>query len=59
MKPKCPTCARDVARPQKGEKSAFPFCSPRCRTLDLGNWIDERYRVEAEPVPEGSLSTEN
>jgi len=25
-----------------------PFCSERCRLLDLGNWIDERYRVPSE-----------
>jgi len=27
-----------------------PFCSERCKLLDLGNWIDERYRV---PVGRG------
>jgi endogenous inhibitor of DNA gyrase (YacG/DUF329 family) len=27
----------------------FPFCSPRCQTIDLGRWLGERYRV----VPEG------
>ena len=25
-----------------------PFCSERCRLLDLGNWIGERYRVPSE-----------
>lgn len=25
-----------------------PFCSERCRLFDLGNWIDERYRVPSE-----------
>jgi hypothetical protein len=48
-----------VTRPEPGTSSAFPFCSRRCRTLDLGNWIDERYRVDAEPVPEESLTSEN
>ena len=23
-----------------------PFCSERCKLLDLGDWIDERYRVQ-------------
>jgi len=27
-----------------------PFCSERCKLLDLGNWIDERYRVPSEPT---------
>lgn len=25
-----------------------PFCSERCKLLDLRNWVDERYRVPAE-----------
>jgi endogenous inhibitor of DNA gyrase (YacG/DUF329 family) len=37
----------------------FPFCSPRCKTIDLGRWLDEAYRVPAEealdiPPEEGS-----
>jgi len=28
-----------------------PFCSERCRLLDLANWVDGRYRVVAEPAP--------
>jgi len=27
-----------------------PFCSERCRLLDLGNWVGERYRVPGEPT---------
>jgi endogenous inhibitor of DNA gyrase (YacG/DUF329 family) len=27
----------------------YPFCSARCRTIDLGRWLGEQYRV----VPEG------
>jgi endogenous inhibitor of DNA gyrase (YacG/DUF329 family) len=30
----------------------FPFCSPRCRSIDLGRWLGEKYRVpEAEGEP--------
>jgi uncharacterized protein len=28
-----------------------PFCSERCRLLDLARWVDGAYRVPAEPVP--------
>ncbi len=28
-----------------------PFCSERCKLLDLANWIDGSYRVPGEPVP--------
>jgi len=30
-----------------------PFCSERCRTIDLGDWASERYRVPVENRPEG------
>ena len=41
----CPTCRKPVAL---GDKE-FPFCSPRCRLLDLGKWASEEYRI-TEPV---------
>ena len=25
----------------------YPFCSPRCRKIDLGRWLGERYRLSA------------
>ena len=39
--PRCPMCR--IAIPEGA--AAFPFCSERCRLLDLGNWLDERYAV--------------
>jgi endogenous inhibitor of DNA gyrase (YacG/DUF329 family) len=27
----------------------FPFCSPRCKTIDLGRWLGETYRVKGAP----------
>ncbi len=41
---KCPICKKDVA---PGDPE-FPFCSERCRTIDLGNWASERYAIPAE-----------
>ncbi|MCC6195236.1 MAG: DNA gyrase inhibitor YacG [Burkholderiales bacterium] len=48
-----------VACPQCGAKvewtpaSRFrPFCSERCKLIDLGQWAAERYRVPAEDPPE-------
>jgi len=29
-----------------------PFCSERCKMLDLGDWAAERYRVASEEKPE-------
>ncbi|HVY60675.1 MAG TPA: DNA gyrase inhibitor YacG, partial [Planctomycetota bacterium] len=29
----------------------FPFCSERCRAVDLGRWVDEEYRVSEPLLP--------
>jgi endogenous inhibitor of DNA gyrase (YacG/DUF329 family) len=39
----CPTCKREVA--PRDENAAFPFCSPRCRAVDLGRWFTGAYTV--------------
>jgi hypothetical protein len=28
-----------------------PFCSERCKLIDLGQWATEKYRVPVEPKP--------
>jgi endogenous inhibitor of DNA gyrase (YacG/DUF329 family) len=38
---RCPICKKEV--PLDGPET--PFCSKRCRLLDLGNWFDERYAI--------------
>lgn len=50
MTVKCPICRKSV---ELGSE-AFPFCSERCRTIDLGAWANEEYRI---PVP-GSAPVE-
>jgi len=52
---RCPTCKKDVAPDVK----SFPFCSERCRLVDLGNWLDGRYRIASqtdERKPDGDDS---
>jgi hypothetical protein len=51
--------ARVVACPHCGASTQFspanpwrPFCSERCRLIDLGAWASESYRVAVGPVPE-------
>ncbi|MDY0191737.1 MAG: DNA gyrase inhibitor YacG [Desulfuromonas sp.] len=43
----CPICAKKCA--WEGNKWR-PFCSERCRLIDLGAWIDEEYSVGQEAV---------
>lgn len=47
MAAKCPHCGKPVA--PIAENKAFPFCSPRCRTIDLGAWLTEDYRIAVPP----------
>lgn len=54
----CPTCKKPVAVPgEKDELGAFPFCSDRCRTTDLGKWADEAYRF-SRPIEQSDLDEE-
>jgi endogenous inhibitor of DNA gyrase (YacG/DUF329 family) len=47
---RCPTCKKGV---EHRENPFFPFCSERCRLVDLGRWIGEEYRVPTtEEKPE-------
>jgi endogenous inhibitor of DNA gyrase (YacG/DUF329 family) len=46
MKHKCPICKK----PTDSDNDAdFPFCSDRCRLLDLGAWASEKY-VVSDPI---------
>lgn len=47
----CPTC-RNPAVYGPGNPWR-PFCSQRCRSIDLGAWASERFRVCAENPPDG------
>jgi endogenous inhibitor of DNA gyrase (YacG/DUF329 family) len=48
MQVKCPTCKRNV---EWNENSAFrPFCSNRCRLIDLGAWFNEDHAIPGEPA---------
>jgi endogenous inhibitor of DNA gyrase (YacG/DUF329 family) len=45
---KCPTCRRPV---EWSEASPYrPFCSDRCRLIDLGAWLGEQHRIPDESV---------
>jgi endogenous inhibitor of DNA gyrase (YacG/DUF329 family) len=34
-----------------------PFCSERCKLIDLGQWASEQYRIPNEASPDGLEST--
>lgn len=35
--------------------TALPFCSDRCRLIDLGRWLDERYSLPSEKAADVDL----
>lgn len=46
----CPTCRQPVR--WEAASSHRPFCSERCRLIDLGAWASERYSIPAETPPD-------
>lgn len=41
---RCPIC--DVPMPGNwADYPEYPFCSPRCKRIDLGRWLGEEYRI--------------
>lgn len=46
MKYACPICKKETDSDKDPE---FPFCSERCRLLDLGAWSAEKY-VVSDPI---------
>lgn len=47
----CPLCGKPA--PFDATNPWRPFCSERCKLIDLGQWATEAYRVRAAEEPEG------
>jgi hypothetical protein len=50
---RCPICKKEVAL----DDPNMPFCSDRCRIIDLGNWSSEKY-VISTPVNRNDIEDE-
>lgn len=48
---KCPTCQREIDWAQAPFR---PFCSERCKLIDLGAWLTEKHAIPGEPAPDGA-----
>jgi uncharacterized protein len=44
----CPACKRKI--PYSTSNPARPFCSMRCKSLDLGAWASEAYKISGSPL---------
>ena len=45
---KCPTCRREI---DWSSSPYRPFCSERCKLIDLGAWLTEKHTIPGDPVP--------
>jgi endogenous inhibitor of DNA gyrase (YacG/DUF329 family) len=57
---RCPICDKPFEVQSLDDLPTFPFCSQRCRLVDLGRWIDGAYAIpgpEAVP-PDGGADEE-
>ena len=52
----CPLCKKEF---KPSETDAMPFCSERCRTIDLGRWLEEEYALPHVPDPEDDEQPES
>jgi endogenous inhibitor of DNA gyrase (YacG/DUF329 family) len=53
MKVSCPICRKEI----DWEDNPFrPFCSERCKLVDLGRWATEAYRIPSNPEEESEES---
>ena len=54
---RCQICDRTF---DSSQSAALPFCSERCRLVDLGRWLDERYGLDYEsPEKTDNLNLED
>ncbi len=54
---RCPNCKKRV---EGGPGNRWrPFCSERCRLIDLGAWVEERYAFPTEQLPTSNKPMED
>jgi endogenous inhibitor of DNA gyrase (YacG/DUF329 family) len=53
--PSCPICKIKLSASAATESSDFPFCSERCRQVDLLRWSDGKYAI-VEPLSDDAIA---
>jgi len=49
---RCPICKKSIKADEQGDH--FPFCSKRCRQIDLGKWLQGDYLI-SRPIEQRDL----
>jgi uncharacterized protein len=52
----CPNCHQKNT--WRADNKFRPFCSERCKLIDLGDWAAEKHRVAGEPADPNQISDE-
>lgn len=60
----CPICGKEMSFDTGSQQNpALPFCSERCRWIDLGHWLEGTYHLaaqdESESAAQGLVSDQN
>ena len=45
---KCPICKKPVSDEEPQRPTTYPFCSDRCKLIDLGRWLDGKYQIPVQ-----------
>ena len=50
---KCPACKKELPQEKKPREknSPWPFCTKRCKMIDLGKWVNEEYAIPVRQAP--------
>ena len=56
--PACPICKKPVLAPLESETGFYPFCSARCRQVDLFRWCEGKYAIVEPLTPEKMIEEE-
>ena len=50
----CPICKKNFQK--KDKNVCLPFCSERCKEIDLGNWLNEEYTIPAVELDDEEIT---
>lgn len=57
---RCPICKKTLEEPLGDEARSFlPFCSDRCKLIDLGRWLGGKYQIpviDTDEARDGEIS---
>ena len=52
----CPICQGRITREHLDTSAYAPFCSERCRMIDLGHWLGGDYRIPGKGIDQDASS---